>query len=69
MTSSHFLFIPAVLIVGIFIGFMLGTRAAADRLNLERKREQEREEARKNRAERKAKRKAEQADETAKESA
>lgn len=30
MTSAHFIFIPAVLLVGIIIGWVLGTRAAAD---------------------------------------
>lgn len=54
MTSGHFIFIPAVLLVGIIIGFMFGNRAAADRLNLERKRDAEREVARVARAERKA---------------
>ena len=30
MTAGHFLFIPAVLLVGIVIGWVLGTRAAKD---------------------------------------
>jgi hypothetical protein len=30
MTSGHFIFIPAVLLVGIVIGWILGSRAAAD---------------------------------------
>jgi hypothetical protein len=30
MTSAHFIFIPAVLLVGIVIGWILGARAAAD---------------------------------------
>ena len=30
MTSGHFIFIPAVLLVGIAIGWILGSRAAAD---------------------------------------
>lgn len=54
MTSGHLIFIPGVLVIGIFIGFLLGTRAAQDRLNLERKRQEEREEVRRQRAERKA---------------
>ena len=54
MTSGHFIFIPAVLVIGIFIGFLLGTRTAQDRINLELKRQAEREAARKARAERKA---------------
>ena len=54
MTSGHLIFIPAVLVVGMFIGFLLGTRAAQDRINVELKRQTEREEARRSRAERKA---------------
>lgn len=30
MTAAHFIFIPAVLIIGIVIGWILGSRAAAD---------------------------------------
>lgn len=30
MTAGHFIFIPAVLLVGIVIGWVLGSRAAAD---------------------------------------
>ena len=30
MTSGHFIFIPAVLLVGIIIGWILGQRAARD---------------------------------------
>lgn len=54
MTSGHLIFIPAVLVIGMFIGFLLGTRAAQDRINVELKRQAERDEARKARAERKA---------------
>ena len=54
MTSGHLIFIPAVLVIGMFVGFLLGTRAAQDRINVELKRQAEREEARKARAERKA---------------
>jgi hypothetical protein len=54
MTSGHLIFIPAVLVIGMFIGFLLGTRAAQDRINVELKRQAEREDARRSRAERKA---------------
>jgi hypothetical protein len=54
MSSAHIIFIPAVLAMGIFIGFLLGSRVAQDRINLELKRQAEREEARRKRAERKA---------------
>ena len=30
MTSAHLIFIPAVLLVGVVIGWILGSRAAAD---------------------------------------
>jgi hypothetical protein len=39
-TASHFVFIPAVLLVGVVIGWILGSRAAADAYAAElRKRE------------------------------
>lgn len=61
-TSGHFIFIPAVLLIGMLIGFILGSRAQADRQNLEAKRDEEREAARTARAARKAKRAAAAAD-------
>jgi hypothetical protein len=30
MTAAHFIFIPAVLLIGIVLGWILGSRAAAD---------------------------------------
>ena len=42
MTSSHFIFIPAVLIVGVIIGWILGGRAARDAYAMELKRREER---------------------------
>jgi hypothetical protein len=41
MTAAHFIFIPAVLLVGIVIGWILGSRAAADAHAARLKREQE----------------------------
>jgi hypothetical protein len=39
-TASHFIFIPAVLIIGVVIGWILGSRAAQDAMAAElRKRE------------------------------
>lgn len=29
-TAAHFLYIPAVLLIGVVIGWILGSRAAAD---------------------------------------
>ena len=53
-TSGHFIFIPAVLLIGVLIGFLLGSRAKADQANLQARREEERAAARKARDERKA---------------
>ena len=38
MTSAHFIFIPAVLLVGIVIGWILGSRAAQDAFAAEARR-------------------------------
>ena len=54
MTSSHVLFIPGVLMVGMFLGFIVGARAARNQFDLQRKREEEREAARAARAAKKA---------------
>ena len=50
MTSGHILFIPGALMVGMFLGFILGTRAARNQFDLARKRTEEREAARAARA-------------------
>jgi hypothetical protein len=55
VTSEHILFIPGVLLVGMFLGFIFGARAARNQFDLQQKREAEREAARAARAERKAK--------------
>ena len=54
MTSSHILFIPGALMVGMFIGFILGARAARNQFDLQRKRDEEREAARAARAAKKS---------------
>lgn len=39
-TAAHFIFIPAVLLIGVVIGWILGSRAAQDAIAAEmRKRE------------------------------
>jgi hypothetical protein len=38
MPSSHFIFIPGVLVVGVVIGWILGSRAARDAYAAELKR-------------------------------
>jgi hypothetical protein len=42
MTAAHFVFIPAVLLIGIVIGWVLGSRAAADAYQAELRRREER---------------------------
>jgi hypothetical protein len=42
MTAAHFIFIPGVLLVGIVIGWILGSRAAHDALGAELRRREER---------------------------
>jgi hypothetical protein len=42
MPASHFIFIPAVLLVGVVIGWILGSRAAKDAYAAELKRRDER---------------------------
>jgi hypothetical protein len=42
VTAGHFIFIPAVLLVGVVIGWLLGSRAARDAFAMELKRREER---------------------------
>ena len=42
-TAAHFIYIPAVLLLGIVIGFMLGGRAARDEVAARAAREMARE--------------------------
>ena len=46
MTSSHILFIPGVLMIGMFLGFVLGGRAVRNQIALQDKRDADREAAR-----------------------
>jgi len=41
MTAGHFIFIPSVLLVGIAIGWVLGSRAARDAYSAELRRREE----------------------------
>jgi hypothetical protein len=50
MTASHVIFIPGVLMVGMFLGFILGTRAARNQFDLQQRRDAERDAARTARA-------------------
>ena len=42
MTAGHFIFIPAVLLIGVVIGWILGGRAARDAYASELRRREER---------------------------
>jgi uncharacterized membrane-anchored protein YhcB (DUF1043 family) len=41
VTAGHFIFIPATLLVGIVIGWILGSRAAMDAMRSQQKRQDE----------------------------
>jgi hypothetical protein len=43
MSAAHFVYIPAILIIGIVLGWILGTRAAADAYAAELKKREARE--------------------------
>jgi hypothetical protein len=61
VTASHVIYIPMVMFVGIFLGFILGARAARNSFDLQRKRDEERAIARAAREQRKAARAAAEA--------
>jgi hypothetical protein len=42
MTAAHFVLIPAVLLIGMVLGWILGNRAAADAYAADLKRREER---------------------------
>ena len=54
MTSGHVIFIPGILMIGMFFGFIFGTRAARNQYELQQKRDAEREAARAARAAKKS---------------
>ena len=54
MTGEHVIFIPGVLAIGLFVGFLLGTRAARNQFAAEQKRAADREAAKAARAAKKA---------------
>jgi hypothetical protein len=47
MSAAHLIFIPAVLLIGMVIGWVLGGRAAADAFAMQQRRAAEREAKRK----------------------
>lgn len=54
MTSGHIIFIPGMIIIGMFVGFILGARAARNQFDLQQRRAEEREATRAARAARRA---------------
>jgi hypothetical protein len=42
MTAAHFIYIPSILLLGIVIGWILGSRAAADAYAVQARRDHER---------------------------
>jgi len=42
MTAGHFIFIPSVMLIGVIIGWVLGSRAARDAFAMDLKRREER---------------------------
>ena len=54
MTSAHIIFIPGMIMIGMFLGFILGARAARNQFDLQQRRAEEREAARAARAARRA---------------
>jgi hypothetical protein len=54
VTSGHIIFIPGMIMIGMFLGFILGARAARNQFDLQQRRAEEREAARAARAARRA---------------
>lgn len=50
MTSAHIFFIPGMILIGVFLGVIIGSRAARNQMDIQRKRDEEREVARAARA-------------------
>jgi hypothetical protein len=55
VTGEHVIFIPGVLMIGMFLGFIIGARAARNQFDLAQKRSDEREAVKAARAAKKAK--------------
>jgi uncharacterized membrane-anchored protein YhcB (DUF1043 family) len=56
MTSAHFIYIPMIIVVGVFLGFIFGARVARNAYDLQARRDEERRAAREARKQRKAER-------------
>jgi hypothetical protein len=54
VTSAHIFFIPGMIMIGMFLGFVLGARATRNQIELQRRRDEDREAARAARAAKRA---------------
>jgi hypothetical protein len=54
VTPGHVIFIPGILMIGMFLGFILGARAARNQFDLQQRRDAERDAARAARAAKRA---------------
>jgi hypothetical protein len=54
VTSAHIFFIPGMIMIGMFLGFIFGARAARNQMDIQRRRDEEREAARAARAAKRA---------------
>lgn len=54
MTSAHIFFIPGMILIGMFLGFIFGARAARNQIDIQHRRDEERDVARAARAARRA---------------
>ena len=41
-TAGHFIYIPVMLLIGVVLGWVLGSRAAADAMAMEQRKREER---------------------------
>ncbi len=47
-SAAHFIYIPVILLIGVVIGWVLGSRAAADAMAMEQRKRDERAQRQKN---------------------
>ncbi len=47
-SAGHFIYIPVILLIGVVIGWVLGSRAAADAIAMEQRKRDERAQRQKN---------------------
>lgn len=47
-SAAHFIYIPVILLIGVVIGWVLGSRAAADAIAMEQRKRDERAQRQKN---------------------